>query len=80
MYVAVADTVPSLSNFFPFRGKFAFVCFIYRQLPWQQSISGFRHIFVELSSTKECYCHPPPKLEMIASKQACFIKQTNIVI
>jgi hypothetical protein len=34
-------------------------------------------IFVEQSSTIECYCQPPPNLEMIAGKQACFIKQTN---
>jgi hypothetical protein len=41
-----------------------------------------RIIFVEQSSTKECYHQPPPhpNLEMIASKQACFIKQTNIFI
>jgi hypothetical protein len=36
--------------------------------------------FVEQSSTIECYRQPPPNLEMIASKQACFIRQTNIFI
>jgi hypothetical protein len=39
------------------------------------------YVFVEQSSTIELYCQPPPpNLEMIASKQACFIKQTNIFI
>jgi hypothetical protein len=38
-------------------------------------------VFVERSSTKECYCQPPPpNLETIVSKLACFIKQTNIFI
>jgi hypothetical protein len=36
--------------------------------------------YVERSSTIECYCQPPPNLEMIASKQACFIRQINIFI
>jgi hypothetical protein len=37
--------------------------------------------FVERSSTIECYCQPPtPKLEMIASNLACFIKQTNFFL
>jgi hypothetical protein len=35
-------------------------------------------IFAERSSTIECYCHPPPNLEMIESKRAWLIKQTNI--
>jgi hypothetical protein len=35
-------------------------------------------LFVERSSTIECYRpSPPPNLETIASKQACFIKQAN---
>jgi hypothetical protein len=35
-------------------------------------------VFVEQSSTIECYHHPPPNLETIGSKQACFIKEINI--
>jgi hypothetical protein len=54
-----------------------------RRKDFRQSAAFFstilsKAIFVEQSSTIECYCHPPKKkLEMIASKQACFIKQTN---
>jgi hypothetical protein len=42
---------------------------------------SYKKLFVEQSSTIECYHHPPggaiQKMETIASKQACFKKQTN---
>jgi hypothetical protein len=44
------------------------------------SWATFWVIFVEQSSTKERTRLPPPNPETIASKQACFIKQTNIFI
>jgi hypothetical protein len=36
-----------------------------------------RTVFVERSSTIECYHKPPPNLEMIASKQASLFYKTN---